>query len=131
MHAIVFVKSSQDSAPEADATERPGKGEYGMMSPIRVRPRLPYGKLSRMARINFYRTYTVEHNLKVYDFGNVHEDYMSHLTEQREYVKNVMNGQIALPNQGDNQEEQQEEEEEEEDAAQEIQRKLEASSLGW
>ena len=37
--------------------------------------------LDKMSRIDFSRMYTVEHNVKVYDFGNVHETYIPRLTQ--------------------------------------------------
>jgi hypothetical protein len=35
-----------------------------------------------MARVNFGKIYTVEHNVKVYNFGEVHEEYVELLKHQ-------------------------------------------------
>jgi hypothetical protein len=35
-----------------------------------------------MARLNYAKIYTVEHNVKVYDFGIVHEDYLDTFKHQ-------------------------------------------------
>jgi len=37
-----------------------------------------------MARLNYTKVYTVEHNVKVYDFGIVHKDYLDTLRYQFE-----------------------------------------------
>jgi len=39
-------------------------------------------KADRMARIDFGRMYTVEHNVKVLDFGNVHTSHLGRLQSQ-------------------------------------------------
>jgi hypothetical protein len=84
-HAIAFT-GKKDHEPAAHASEQPALREYGMMSPIRVRPRTKQEKLHTMSRINFSKIYTVEHNVKVYDFGVVHPDYVSRLKTQWRYV---------------------------------------------
>jgi hypothetical protein len=53
-----------------------------MLSPIRVIPKSKTTKLDPMSRINYSKIYTVEHNVKVYDFGDVDEDYHERLLEQ-------------------------------------------------
>jgi len=56
----------------------PRREEVGMLSPaVRVKPRDRTGKLGVMSRINFGKVYTVEHNVKVFDFGVVHDDSMA------------------------------------------------------
>lgn len=42
-----------------------------MLSAIRVQPKHPGETLDDMSRINFAKVYTVEHNVKAYDFGDV------------------------------------------------------------
>jgi hypothetical protein len=42
--------------------------------------------MDRMSRVDFNKIYTVEHNVKVYDFGRVHEDERSFLRHQFNYV---------------------------------------------
>ena len=48
-----------------------------MMSAIRVKAK---------SRVNFAKIYTVGHNVEVYDFGDVHSDYMTTLKCQWTYV---------------------------------------------
>ena len=60
--------------------ELPRPGERGMMSAIRCKGHKRSDRLHPMARINFARTYTVEHSVKVYDFGDVHKDDLYHLS---------------------------------------------------
>ena len=57
-----------------------------MMSPIRVTSRLRQEKLDPLSRINFGKIYTVEHNVKVFDFGDVHKDHIPTLRTQWKYV---------------------------------------------
>jgi len=82
-HAVLH---NHDSTPRLTEAERPMVNERGMLSPIRVRGRLPHDRCHPMARINFARTYTVEHNVKVYHFGNVVKDDVSVLFEQWQRV---------------------------------------------
>ena len=41
--------------------------------PLRVIPNHPSYKIHALSRINFYRPYTVEYNVKVFDFGKIDE----------------------------------------------------------
>ncbi len=50
-----------------------------MLPAIRVLAKNRGDKLRRESRINFGKVYTVEHNCKVYDFGDVHQDYIDNL----------------------------------------------------
>jgi hypothetical protein len=45
-----------------------------MMAEIRVVPTDRRDKLDIMSRINYQKIYTVEHNAKVYDFGDVYKN---------------------------------------------------------
>ncbi|XTI84055.1 hypothetical protein V2W45_1225060, partial [Cenococcum geophilum] len=44
-----------------------------LLRPIRVTSHQKY-ESSTLSRISFYKIYNVEHNVKVYDFGQVHRD---------------------------------------------------------
>lgn len=57
-----------------------------MLSSIRVRQRDQREKLFPASRINFGKLYTVEHNVKVYNFGDVHRDSMQTLKSQWRWV---------------------------------------------
>jgi hypothetical protein len=50
-----------------------------MMSPIRITPNKERDRLDPRSRINYCKLYTIEHNVKVYDFGMVHKDYLRKL----------------------------------------------------
>jgi hypothetical protein len=79
-HAIAF---SSRSEPAVAAEERPRAGEGGGMMPgIRIVPRSKWDKMDPKSRIDFGRVYTVEHNVKVYDFGDVHYSYLKRLIDQ-------------------------------------------------
>jgi hypothetical protein len=53
-----------------------------MMPGIRITPKRKGDKLHQMSRIDFARMYTVEHNVKVYEFGEVHRDALDRLIKQ-------------------------------------------------
>ena len=70
-HAIVHT--TRDS-PRPVPAELPHRNEDGMRSqPIRIVPDQPTDKLDSMSRIDFGKIYTIQHNIKVKPFGNVHE----------------------------------------------------------
>ncbi|KAF2415379.1 hypothetical protein EJ08DRAFT_571302, partial [Tothia fuscella] len=66
-HAIIYTGKE----PKPQKNEKPKGKEHGMRRPIKVRPKAHTDKLDDMSRINFAKIYTVEHNVKVYDFGKV------------------------------------------------------------
>jgi hypothetical protein len=84
-HAIAFT-GRKDKEPSPHQLELPVVGEYGMMSPIRIKARSKQEKLHAMSRINFSKMYTVEHNVKVYDFGDVDSQHKERLRTQWRYV---------------------------------------------
>jgi hypothetical protein len=72
--------------PSPQSGEIPKESECGMMRPIRVKPKGRYEKLDPLSRVNFGKIYTFEHNVKAYDFGDVHEDFIGTLKHQWDYV---------------------------------------------
>lgn len=73
-HAIIYTGSRE---PKPISSERPRAGEGRMQMPgIRVDPKSKADRLDSMARVNFSKIYSVEHNVKVYEFGHVHRDFM-------------------------------------------------------
>lgn len=48
------------------------------------------------ARINHAKPYTVEHNLRVYNFGMVHRRYLTELRAQYDWVLNLLDAQHKL-----------------------------------
>lgn len=78
-HAIIFTGSR---APEPKHDEGPDPSnplEQGMRPSIRVKQKVYKEKLDKMSRLNYRKIYTVEHNVKVRDFGEVHKDYEERL----------------------------------------------------
>jgi hypothetical protein len=61
--------------------ERQSIGERGMVAPVRAVLNNPKTKFD-ITRINYGRCYTVEHNWKVNDVGNVHKDHMALFVSQ-------------------------------------------------
>jgi hypothetical protein len=57
-----------------------------MLSSIQVKQRDPREKMFPASRINFGKLYTVEHNVKVYDFGDVRRSSLSALVKQWKWV---------------------------------------------
>ena len=70
-HAIIYTGSEP---PPALPRETPRTGEDPMGAPIRVIPIHRSYKMEPTSRINFYKPYTVEHNVKVFHFGQVPPD---------------------------------------------------------
>ncbi|KAK5123695.1 hypothetical protein LTR85_002331 [Meristemomyces frigidus] len=79
-HAIIYTGAQ---APEPLAKESPGRGEQPMRArPIRVVPDEPTGKLDGTSRIDFGKVHSIQHNIKVKPFGNVHPHSMDALLTQ-------------------------------------------------
>ncbi len=78
-HAIIYTTNT---APRPKPSELPRAGEGGMLRSIRIN-RSPHTEhLHPMSRINFGRVYTVEHNVKVFDYGDVTNDHLHLLVTQ-------------------------------------------------
>jgi hypothetical protein len=82
-HAIIYTGKEP---PAPNDNELPGVNERPMLQPIRVVSNKRTDIMDRMSRVDFNKIYTVEHNVKVYDFGRVHEDERSFLRHQFNYV---------------------------------------------
>jgi hypothetical protein len=66
-HAIMYTgPNPPPSTPSEVAPTEPPMGE-----PIRVIGNKPWNTMDPMSRVNFVKLYTVEHNVKVEDFGHV------------------------------------------------------------
>jgi len=118
-HAIIWSGTQE---PRPRSNELPVDGEYGMMTSIRVVPKLKSDKLDSMSRVNFAKIYTVEHNVKVYNFGNVHEDSLPVLRHQWNFaLERNVEGEVedtptmaSIDEESDDGDEDEEEDEEEE-----------------
>jgi len=88
-HAIAYTSNT---APQQERSERPLANEGDPMLPsIRIVPKSRrYGKMDKMSRIDFSRMYTVEHNVKVFDFGNVHPAHLGRLRSH--WIQTLTNG---------------------------------------
>lgn len=58
-----------------------------MLPAIRVKVLSRADKLNEWSRINFAKTYTVEHNVKVYDVGHVRSEYIRALAKNYDKVQ--------------------------------------------
>ncbi|KAK3082011.1 hypothetical protein LTS18_008153 [Coniosporium uncinatum] len=64
--------------------------EWAMREPsVRVRQRSSSERLDPMSRVNFAKVYTVEHNVKVYNFGMVDADCMQIFLDHFNTVWNI------------------------------------------
>jgi hypothetical protein len=90
-HAIIYTSRK---APNPQPNELPVEGENGMLKAIRVEPHSRQEKLDSLSRINFSKIYTVEHNVKVYDFGDVHK---YHIRDLRHQWRDVLDLQLQTP----------------------------------
>jgi hypothetical protein len=64
------------------------------MSGIRAKPKRRRDKIDPRSRIDFSRMYTVEHNVKVYDFGSVDKLYLERLLNQ--WLSVLLGGRTLL-----------------------------------
>jgi hypothetical protein len=89
-----------------------------MLSPIRVKPVKRIDKLDKMSRLNYAKVYNVEHNVKVYDFGVVHEGYMGILGHQFNTVWGLQVPASSINNNDeDDDDDEDEDDDEEEDSS--------------
>jgi hypothetical protein len=84
-HCIAYTGKE---VPDLLQGETPGKAEQGMLTSIRVKPSRRGDAMYKASRINFAKIYTVEHNVKVYDFGDVYEKFVPQLLASWEWVLN-------------------------------------------
>lgn len=93
-HAVIYTGREP---PRIHREEKPSDGEWGMLKPIRVIPRDRRNNTDEKSRINYGKIYTVEHNVKVYDFGDVALDSLFRLRNSwkrvldEEYEKMMLN----------------------------------------
>lgn len=93
-HAIIYTGKV---APGPSAEERPARGELGLLpQSIRVDPDEKYHFLDPMSRVDFAKTYTIQHNIKVRSIGKVNRDSMSALQSQYKAVWSTMLGTFPL-----------------------------------
>lgn len=69
-HAIIYTGNEEPKPLDAEISDRKDQ----LLKSIRVTAHQRSDKLDPRSRINFQKVYNVEHNVKVYDFGRVHED---------------------------------------------------------
>jgi hypothetical protein len=71
-HSVIHTGSR---APPLLKGEAPASGRQGMLLPIRVVPTRPGDRMENRSRLDYGKIYTVEYNVRIYDFGLVHPDY--------------------------------------------------------
>jgi len=72
-HSIAFAGNR---IRKQHRTERPRGQEQGMMSPIRINIRPNREAPHEMTRIDFSKVYTIQHDVKVLNYGDIHSDYL-------------------------------------------------------
>ncbi|KAF1988836.1 hypothetical protein K402DRAFT_327905, partial [Aulographum hederae CBS 113979] len=82
-HSIIHTDSIP---PSPSPYEEPHGVEEGMLNPIRVKPTQRGAKLDPMSRVCYSKVYTVEHNVKVKEFGNVDAGSINLFKNQFRYV---------------------------------------------
>lgn len=84
-HAIIHTSREP---PEASPQEHPNVAlnERAMLQPVRVVSNRKTDTMESRSRVDFGKIYTVEHNVKVYDFGRVHETQRTFFKAQFNYV---------------------------------------------
>lgn len=95
-HAIMYTS---DTPPEPLPSERPRwAGELPMGDAIRVIGNKPWAnKMDSKSRVNFLKVYTVEHNVKVDDFGYVDKSDEWKLIAQFNFHWNIPGGDYLPP----------------------------------
>jgi len=81
-HSIIYTGSS----PQMKTDEQPRGEEAGMRRPVLVEAKSKTEKMDKTSRVNYAKIYTVEHNVKVYDFGQVERGYLNRLITQFQAV---------------------------------------------
>jgi hypothetical protein len=72
-HCIAFTGKAE---PDLLTGELPKLDGKGMLPAVRISPARRSDRIAPTSRINFGQLYTVEHNVKVYNFDDVHRDYI-------------------------------------------------------
>jgi hypothetical protein len=78
-HSVIY---SSKAEPSLLPGEEPGEGEEGMMSPIKAVPRRSGDSLNKASRIDYSRIYTVDHYVKVKEWGDVQKSDIRRLRKQ-------------------------------------------------
>lgn len=113
-HSVIY---SGPKPPRILRSEHARYGESGMLSPLRVQPRQRGDRLNDLSRINYGKIYTVEHNVKVYEFGDVHKGSLKRLIKNFRFVSLNVDDYSSRSGIIDEEEEQAVEEEDDEDNA--------------
>ncbi|KAF2267708.1 hypothetical protein CC78DRAFT_576699 [Lojkania enalia] len=71
-HAIMYTGNKPPAPLEGEQPR--GAWELPMGPPIRIIGKKPWDKMLPSSRVNFLKIYTIEHNVKVHEFGNVASD---------------------------------------------------------
>jgi hypothetical protein len=77
-HSIIYTGRN---TPKPEKYEKPGRNEFGMLPSIRVTTPSRINILEPMSRVCYSKVYTFEHNLKVEEFGKVHDEFIHKFVE--------------------------------------------------
>lgn len=92
-HSIIYTGREE---PIPKPSEEPGPGEHGMRLAIRVDPTSKQDYMDPMSRLHYGKLYTIEHNVKVYDFGMVRQEYLRTMWTQWTDVMSWSNQEPAV-----------------------------------
>ncbi|KAF2104191.1 hypothetical protein NA57DRAFT_51036 [Rhizodiscina lignyota] len=85
-HAIIYASSE---VPKLQAAEKPKENEDLMQHAIRVKPFTKGQPMDSISRLNYGKIYTIEHNVKVFEYGEVHHQYKRILLQSFYNVWNI------------------------------------------
>jgi hypothetical protein len=85
-HPSIIYTGLDAPAPSPDGEPNTEIGEYGMLNAIRVVPERNTHTIDPVARLDYNKLYSVPHNVKVYNFGKVHDDFLIILKKQFGWV---------------------------------------------
>ena len=94
-HCMVYTDRHP---PELLPGEAPGHGEQPMRAALQVKPSTPGDRMEDASRLNYGKMYTVEHNVRVYDFGMVRSEYIPILTGEWGQIVGYSAGQKRAQN---------------------------------
>lgn len=91
-HSVIYRDSEEPDLLEGEA---PQHGEAGLLQFIQVKARVENDTMDRASRLNYGKMYTVEHNVRVYDFGMVVDKDIPILLAQWKQVLDLTFGQTS------------------------------------
>jgi hypothetical protein len=109
------LKSNYSIVYTGSSAPKPLDGERGMRPPIRVLPKSKSQKLTGVLRLDYSRIYTVEHDVKVYEYGTIAYDQMTKFRQNFDLVFNSEEKDDDSEEDDEDEDEDEEEDDNEED----------------